>query len=131
MTRLLLIALLVLSRGPVYAEWVSVVVIDHDDKTIFVDADTIRHKGDMVMWWELHDFKTAQTVGGSPYFSQKVQREFDCTEKLVRVLVFTEFSGNMGSGNMVYFSSPNTGKWQPIEPHSLGQTLWKVACNKK
>jgi hypothetical protein len=106
----------------VYAEWVSVVVIDHDDKTIFVD---------MIMWWELHDFKTAQTVGGSPYFSQKVQREFDCTTELVRVLVFTEFSGNMGSGNMVYFSSPNTGKWQPIEPDSLGQTLWKVACNKK
>jgi hypothetical protein len=44
MTRLLLIALLVLSSGPVYAEWVTVISSESSGGyTVYVDPDTIRH----------------------------------------------------------------------------------------
>ena len=43
MTRLLLIALLVLSSGPAYAEWVAIGSAD-DGMTAYVDPDTIRGK---------------------------------------------------------------------------------------
>jgi len=36
----------------------------------------------------------------------------------------------MGSGDVVY-SSSKEGKWQLIEPGSLGQSEWEVACDKE
>jgi len=43
MTRLLLIALLMLSNGPAYAEWVAIASAD-DGMTAYVDPDIIRGK---------------------------------------------------------------------------------------
>ncbi len=58
MRRLLLITLLVLSGGPVYAEWVAL-----DEKyqspglhTVYVDPTTIRRDGNLVMLWQLTDY---------------------------------------------------------------------------
>jgi len=36
----------------------------------------------------------------------------------------------MGSGNVVY-SISKEGKWQQVEPGSLGQSEWDVACDKE
>ena len=52
MTRLLLIALLVLSSGPAYAEWVAIGSTD-DGMTAYADPDTIRRKEEMVKMWVL------------------------------------------------------------------------------
>ncbi len=125
-----LITLLVLSSGPAYAEWE--LLYRHDDRgeTMYVDTDTIRRKGDVVKWWELYDHKTVQTDAGHSYLSSKVQREYDCAEERNRTLAYTWFSGHMGSGTVVYNSS-NKGKWAPVAPGSVGQALWKAACNKQ
>ena len=55
MTRLLLIALLMLSNGPAYAEWVAIGSSD-DGVTAYADPDTIRRKGDLVEMWTLYDY---------------------------------------------------------------------------
>ena len=130
MTRLFLIALLVLSSGPAYAEWVDIGITTHDGATVYFDPDTIRRNGDRVKMWELDDFKTIQTVASYSYLSSKVQREFDCTEERMRVLEGTTFSGNMGNGQVVYAHS-DENKWQSVELERSGKALWIVACNKK
>jgi hypothetical protein len=130
MKRLLLITLLVLSSGPAYGEWVSVYSNDQDDMTIYLDPDTIRREGDLVKIWGLYDYKTARTAAGISHLSLKNQSEYDCTEERTRMLAFTEFSGNMGKGDVV-FSNSDEQKWKPVAPGSVGQTLWKAACAKE
>jgi hypothetical protein len=98
--------------------------------TIYVDPDTIRRKGNMVKMWRLSDFKTIQPGAGTPFLSSKSQSECDCVEERSRMLAFTWFFGNMGSGKVVYANS-DEGKWEPVEPESIAEAMWKVACAKK
>jgi hypothetical protein len=125
-----LIILLVLSSGPAYAEWVSIDANNPRGRTVYTDPDTIGLKGDVVTMWSLHDYKTLQTMGSTSYLSYKVQTEYDCAEEQIRKLASTFFSGNMGSGDVVY-SVSKEGKWQRVEPGSLGQSEWDVACDKE
>ena len=64
------------------------------------------------------------------YLSSKTQWEFDCKEEKLRILALTWFSGQMGSGKVV-FSGSETGKGEPIQPGSIAESLWKIACGKK
>jgi len=130
MTRLLLIILLFLSSAPAYAEWVKVSDSDEAGKTVYVDPATIRRNSNLVTMWQFYDYKTVQTVGGIRFLTAKEQWEFDCAEERSRVLALKEFSGNMGSGTVVYTNS-QVGKWQSVTPSSIGQLLWKFACGKK
>ena len=126
----LLITLLVLSTGPVYAEWVSVSVLDQAGVTIYVDSDTIRRQGDQVTMWELIDYRTIQTVAGTSYLSARLQREYDCIREVHRTLALTELSGNMGTGTVLR-SNSDAQKWAPVDPGSIAKRLWKFACDKK
>lgn len=125
----LLLTLLLLSIGPVYAEWVQI-GISESGMTVYVDPDTIRRKGDLVKMWTLYDYKTIQTETGDPFLSSRGQHEYDCVEERVRVITFTTFSGNMGSGKAV-FTKSDEGKWQPVPPRSIYQRQWKIACGKQ
>jgi hypothetical protein len=125
-----LIALLVLSRGSAYAEWVKVGTGD-DGLTVYVELDTISRSGDVVKMWELWDFKTTQTEPKPPHMSVKSQREFDCAKKRGRLLALTAFSGNMGTGKVVYSSPDVKAQWIPTELGSVAQILGKVACGKQ
>ena len=130
----LLITLLVLSSGPVYAEWVAVEknYLSPGLQTVYVDPDTIRREGNLVTLWQLNDFKWMQgNPKGTPRFlSTKTHKQFDCAEKRLRLLAFTEFSRRMGTGirNDGYVDKDN---WLPVEPDSINQALWEVACNKQ
>ena len=125
----LLITLLVLSSAPAYAEWVLLGTTD-DGMTTYADPDTIHRKGDLVKMWALYDFKTIRAVEGKSYLSYKVQREYDCAEERIRYLAFTFFSGNMGSGKVVPTTSDEQQKSEPVQPDSIGLTLFKAACAK-
>ena len=128
----LLITLLVLSSGSVHAEWVAVEKNNElaGIMTVYVDPDTIRRKGNLVTMWQLYDYKAIQTVAGDSLLSIKRYNEYDCTEERTRMLAYTWFSGNMGSGKVVY-STPDEQQWEPVIPRSINRTLWKVACSKK
>jgi len=123
-----LIALLVLSSGPAYAEWE--VVDKNDEGTTYIDPDTIRRNGGLVKVWTLHDYKTVRTSSGNSFWSVKGQEEYDCEEQRYRVLAWTGFSGNRGSGKAVS-SNSTEGTWQPVASESVGHVLWTVACAKK
>ena len=125
-----LITLVLLSSGPVSAEWVSVSVLDQAGVTIYADSDTIRRKGDRVQLWELIDYRTKQTVAGTSHLSAKLQREYDCIGEVHRTLVLEEWSGNMGTGTVLR-SNSNTQKWEPVDPGSIAKRLWRIACDKK
>jgi hypothetical protein len=126
-------ALLVLSSGLVYAKWVAVEKNNQSagSMTVYVDPDTIHRKGDLVMMWQLIDFKTMQG-GRSPsrFSSMKMQKQFDCVEARVRLLRVTVFWGNMGTGDPTE-AYVEKGNSVLVEPDSIDQALWEVACHKQ
>ncbi|MEP6960265.1 MAG: surface-adhesin E family protein [Nitrospirota bacterium] len=129
-----LITLLVLSSGSVYAEWVAIEkdYLSPGLQTLYVDPDTIRREGNLVTLWQLIDFKWMQGSARGParFLSTKTHKQFDCAEKRVRLLAFTEFSRQMGTGIPVdgYI---DRGNWLPVEPDSMNHALWEVACGNR
>jgi hypothetical protein len=135
-----LITLPFLSSVPAYAEWVAVEkdYLSPGLQTVYVDPDTIRREGNLVTIWQLIDFKWMQgnqgmgPLGFGPHrsFSTKTRKQFDCAERRLRLLAFTEFSRHMGTGISAngYVDKDN---WLPVEPESISQALWEMACGKE
>lgn len=126
----LLMALLVLSNGPVYAEWLLVSGGDHTELTVYVDPDTIRREGNLVKMPSLIDYKTPQTIASDSLLSIQRQSEYDCTEERTRMLASTWFSGNMKSGQVVH-SDSDEDEWKPVAPGSIAQAMLDIACGKE
>ncbi len=134
-----LITLLVLSTVPAYAEWVAVEkdYLSPERQTVYVESETIRREGNLVTLWQLIDFKWMQgnqgigPLGYGPhrYFSTKTHKQFDCAKQRLRLLAFTEFSLHMGTGTPAR-GYVDSGNWLPVEPKSINQALWEIACGK-
>ena len=122
-----------LGVGQAQAEWIDIGGKVQDGLTIYrvyVDPDNIHHNGDVVTLWALFDYMTIQSIVGGPWLSSKAQKQFDCTDKRIRLLGYMTFTGNMGSGEPV-FSSTQESKWERIAPDSIDSELWEVACSKR
>jgi hypothetical protein len=126
----ILITFLTLSSGAAYAEWVLTSGDDEAGLAVYVDPDSIRRNGNLAKMWQLYDYKTVQTVAGDSLLSIKRFNEYDCTEERTRMLGYTWFLGNMGTGKVVY-STTEKLQWESVAPRSINHTLWKVACSKK
>ncbi|MBX3332060.1 MAG: hypothetical protein KF722_16770 [Nitrospira sp.] len=102
---------------------------------VYYDPKTIRRDGDLVTLWQLTDYKWMQgnapfgrfMMGPHRFLSTKTHMEFDCAHNTVRLLASSEFSRHMGTGtqNAVLVEQ---GHGQPVEPGSINQALWEVAC---
>ncbi|MGQ0694451.1 MAG: surface-adhesin E family protein [Nitrospiraceae bacterium] len=126
-----LMAFLLLSSGSLYAEWVAI-----DEKhqspglqTVYVEPDTIRREGNLVTMVILVDWKSMQGNGRGAhrFMSTKTYKQFDCTEKRLRLLTFTEFSRHMGTGRPAN-GYVDTDHWLPVRPDTIDQALWDLAC---
>lgn len=67
--------------------------------------------------------------GPHRFFSTVTRKEFHCPDKRVRLLAFTEFSHHMGTGRPAE-GSVDQSQWLRIEPGSINEGLWKIACNQ-
>ena len=130
----LLTIFLFVNSLPAYAEWVAV---EKDYllpglQTVYVDPESIRREGDLVTIWQLIDFKWMQGNPRGPqrFLSTKTQKQFDCADKRVRLLAFTEFSWGMGTG-MPRDGHVDKDRWLPIEAESMNHALWEVACSNE
>jgi len=97
---------------------------------MYIDPDTIRHKGELVKMWYLIDYKTMQPLLRGSFLSERAHAQVDCAEERIRVLAITYFSGNMARGETVYFDI-DEGRWGPVAPRTMAEALLEVACAKK
>lgn len=130
----ILFTVLILAHGPVLAEWVAIDARyqSHPLQTAYIDPDTIRREGHVVVISALIDWKAMQG-GRSPtrFYSTKLTKQFDCAERHVRTLAATDFDGHMGMGEVIGGSGyTSEGQWVAIEPGTLNQGLWEAACGK-
>ena len=130
----LLAILLILSSTPLYAQWVAIDAQyqSHPLHMVYIDAATIHREDNLVTISSLIDWKWMQgNRSPTRFYSTKMTKQFNCTEKRVRSLEATDFYGHMGTGQAIgggrYMSE---GRWVAIEPESLNQGLWEAACRK-
>jgi hypothetical protein len=128
------VASLILVYAPVQAEWIALEARYqlHPLQTAYVDPGTIHREGDLVTLAALIDWKAMQG-GRSPtrFYSTKLSKQFDCKEKLVRILAATDFYDHMGRAEVIGGgSNAGNGRWIVVEPETLNQGLWNTACGK-
>jgi hypothetical protein len=101
-------------------------------QTVYVDPDTTRREGNLVTIWQLTDFKWMQGSARGParFSSTKIHKQLDCQERFVRLLAYTEFSLQMGTGIRVD-GYVDKDRWLPVEPESINYALWQLACGKE
>ena len=130
----LLITLLVFSSGPAYAEWVAIEKQYQSPgrQTVYLDPNTIHREGHLVTMRQLIDFQWMQGSARGParFMSTETHKQFDCAEQRLRLLAFTEFSHRMGTGIQAD-GLVDKDNWLSIEPESINQALWEVACGKQ
>lgn len=111
--------------GALWAGWFE--VDWNEERTYYAEPATARPARSMVRMADLVDFKTAQVNAGKPFRSARSQREYDCSGRRVRRLLTTEFSANMGVGDVVY-TYGESATWTAVPPGTALQALWKLAC---
>ncbi|HNP25608.1 MAG TPA: hypothetical protein PKM20_02605 [Nitrosomonas sp.] len=129
MNKLLFTLTLLLLNTDSIAEWTR---MDESDEnggyTIYADLTSIGKADDRVKMWTLIDYKIEQEDTGAYFLSKKVRRKYDCRGKHVKELAFKLYSWNMGRGELIRsYSQPQ--EWKKIQPGSMDETEWKVACN--
>jgi hypothetical protein len=98
-----------------------------EERSIFIEEDSISHHGSMVNFWSLINHTEIQTEINDKYLSSKGQWEIDCTKKLARQLFHAIYSGQMGGGETIW-SGPLSQKLTPIIPGSIGDSIYKHVC---
>ncbi len=126
---LVIFALLLTFSSSAWAGWV--VIGGNDNFISYADPNTIRKNGSMVKMWILYDHVNAEVdeSSGKTYFSSKIQTEYDCQGERIRILAFSQHSGKMGGGNVIYTRSDPL-QWGPVAPDSINKSMWKFACGK-
>ena len=108
------------------AQWVE--IASNPTFTTYANRTTIRMAGDKVRMWDLTDFRAVRaSASGKEYISSKIESEYDCKEWQFRILFFSDHSGHMGEGEVVY-RDPNPCRWQPVFPSTISEALWNIAC---
>ena len=112
------------------AEWIKIGESNNKGGyTAYADLTSIRKASNKVKMWVLFDYKIEQKTSGIVFLSEKIRREYDCEVEQMRILAFSLFSWNMEKGDLVRsYSQPQ--KWEKIQPESMNETEWKVACSK-
>jgi hypothetical protein len=114
-----------LLSSPAWGAWKS--IADDDIGTSYADPATIVKSGATAKMWSLLDYKAFQRMVEVGYFSQKSQAEYDCKEKKFRGLTLALHAEHMGEGKVIY-SDETAHEWEAVEPGTLNETLWKIAC---
>ena len=116
-------------------EWVVISSLSDGVSTSYANSDSVIRNGNKVIMWDMLDFNTAQDSGGAKLLSAKKQQEYDCVEFKARILGFTMFSGNMGSGKVISSTSSYSEwfprEWVPVDADSTNAALMTFACGNK
>ena len=99
---------------------------------VYVEDKQITRSGDFAMISQLTDYTVAQWVDPRTAIgSIRHQVEFDCRQRLVRILSATAFSEQMEAGSLVASEKLADPEWTQIDPESTAEKVEKFACGKE
>ena len=80
----------------------------------YVDPNSITRDGNFAGVWVLSDYSEVQQI--VPFMSVVVYYEYDCRHGKIRSQQYREYSGNMGSGDLID-STIGPSDWLDISTH--------------
>lgn len=125
-TKLLLVAFLIVAAFPVKAKWVEVGANAEKGESYFYDPETTKNIGGLRKAWVLSNYDETQ-VGG--YLSAKTFYEFDCNDSKVRSVTMLLYSDLNASGNVVGAHHKEEAEpWTHFSPSSIFNELSETLC---
>jgi hypothetical protein len=122
------------STRPVPTEWIMVkdITPTGDGFVTYAAPSTIRKTGTTVKMLSMIDFTVIPGAAlARPHFPWIDEWEYDCEGKRLKPLRFREYSGKMGTGENVFSLPVPASQWMALNPGSVGDALWKMACGKE
>lgn len=116
-----------LTPAAVSAQWVK--IDSAESVSIYADPSSIKRVGSFARMWELVDYLQPEDFAGQAFRSSRVLREFDCDTSEMRTIAFTIFTEPMARGNVVHSHRVDRSDWEFVEPYSLGEASFRMACN--
>ena len=102
-------------------------IAEEDISDIYIRLDSSSGKSWTVDL--LINFKRPQTIGKT--FRSSIDRmEFNCQTSEVRTLVMKNFTGQMGTGSVIFETTQQT-EWKPIEAGSVNAVLLNIGCENR
>lgn len=121
----LLITLVLLATGPVWAEWVRV---DQNDEAVFyIDPATIRKEGNFRKLWELQDLKQRHKNGE---LSRRARVEYDCNQERKRIIFMSTHRDFMLGGVTLFSHEFADTNWGSVPPNTADENILKIVCAK-
>ena len=103
-------------------------ITSNDKGRYFVETSTIKKNGNLVSFFVLHNrYKPDLNMQGKKYSSTVSLFEFNCQNRTARIAISSEYSGQMGKGDMVSSLNEKTS-WQTASSGSTLDTLLYMAC---
>ena len=129
-----LLMLVAACSRPVPTEWITVkdTTPTGDGFVTYAAPSTIRKTGTTVKMLSMIDFTVIPGAAlDRPHFSWIDEWEYDCQGKSLKPLRFREYSGKMGTGENVFSITTPASQSIALNPGSVSETLWKMACGKE
>jgi len=116
-----------LTCAPARADWTPVAP-DNGIYSAYADRSTVRRDGPYATMLGLYDFTRGDfTPDGARYFSTTVEREYDCRERRVRLVRYTDHAERLGRG-VIVTAAEGRRRWEAVVDGSLDAVYWKIAC---
>ena len=108
------------------AEWMS--LEGNEELEVYVDPGTRIREGDTVRIMALFNYRKPGYAHGKRYVSSLMQDEYDCVQEKRRRLYLSAHTEPKAQGKTI-LRNRAAGDWKPITPETVGERLWKTACN--
>ena len=109
---------------PAQAEWTFVDSGDGVER--YIERDSIDRNGARVQVWEVDDSAEPDKFG---VLSLRSRTEYDCRERLYRIVQLSGHSQRMSQGTVVFSETVN-GQWKPVQPDTLGALSLEMVCEE-
>ncbi len=129
-----LLMLVAACSRPVVTDWITVkdTTPTGDGFVTYAAPSTIRKTGTTVRMWSMIDFKVSQgATVDRPHVSWIDEWDYECRDKRLRPIVFREYSGEMGTGENMFSLTSASYQWLEVNPGTVSETLWTMACGKE
>ena len=114
--------------NPAGSNWSFLVQSPDKNITTYVRANSAQRNGDHGRVMILYDFKDSPP--NTNYKSTIATMEAECDKKSVQGTFFSQYSENMGQGNLLRSGATGADQYVQVTPGSLYETIFNLACNK-
>lgn len=96
---------------------------------LYYNLATARNQDSVLKVWQMQDYSTPQTIQRQPYLSAKSLLEVNCKTKMRRIMAYSYYQRNMGSGEAI-FKHSTPAQWEFIAPDVTGEAMRKFYCGR-